>query len=394
MSVSRHNATAGSPATTEFAPAGRADQRELLVQQATVDDAPLLRALMDAMSQMVLVLNDKRQVVAANRCAAAAAPPNGAALLGKRPGELFRCIYSQGAPDGCGTGRHCSTCGAVEAILESGRGCGQVTRECRLNLDTPQGSTAVDLRVTATPVHVNGESYTICAIDDVSDRKRLAVLTRMFFHDVLNTAGAIRGLLELLLEDLPESRGAREEFREVAELTRQLVDEIESQRDLMYAEAGDLVPRLLPLDLTELLASLRSLYAAHPVAAERTLVLGRTWDGPLVTDGQLLARVIGNMIKNALEATEPGDEVRIESVQIGSDVEIRVRNPAVMPERVQLQVFQRSFSTKADAGRGIGTHSMKLLGERYLGGQVGFVSCAPDGTTFFIRLPKDGHRPA
>jgi signal transduction histidine kinase len=59
-----------------------------------------------------------------------------------------------------------------------------------------------------------------------------------------------------------------------------------------------------------------------------------------------------------------------------------------MAEEVQLQIFQRSFSTKASSGRGIGTHSMKLLGERYLGGRVEFTSRDGEGTTFRITLPK------
>ena len=67
---------------------------------------------------------------------------------------------------------------------------------------------------------------------------------------------------------------------------------------------------------------------------------------------------------------------------------ICVNNSAVVPQDVQLQVFQRSFSTKGAAGRGIGTYSMKLFGERYLGGEVGFVSRELEGTTFRLRLPK------
>ena len=70
-----------------------------------------------------------------------------------------------------------------------------------------------------------------------------------------------------------------------------------------------------------------------------------------------------------------------------------VHRPAVMPEEVQLQMFQRSFSTKGQPGRGIGTYSMKLLGERYLGGQVQFDSRPPEGTTFTLSLPKS-RRPA
>jgi signal transduction histidine kinase len=58
-----------------------------------------------------------------------------------------------------------------------------------------------------------------------------------------------------------------------------------------------------------------------------------------------------------------------------------------MPERVQLQVFQRSFTTKGGTGRGLGTHSMKLIGERYLKGKVSFASREPDGTTFTLAVP-------
>jgi sensor histidine kinase regulating citrate/malate metabolism len=55
---------------------------------------------------------------------------------------------------------------------------------------------------------------------------------------------------------------------------------------------------------------------------------------------------------------------------------------------VQLQIFQRSFSTKGDRGRGVGTYSIKLLGEQYLQGATGFESDAANGTTFWLRLPK------
>ena len=65
-----------------------------------------------------------------------------------------------------------------------------------------------------------------------------------------------------------------------------------------------------------------------------------------------------------------------------------VHNDAVMPPEVQMQVFQRSFSTKARLGRGIGTHSMRLFGERYLGGKVDFISREFAGTTFTLTLPK------
>jgi sensor histidine kinase regulating citrate/malate metabolism len=56
-----------------------------------------------------------------------------------------------------------------------------------------------------------------------------------------------------------------------------------------------------------------------------------------------------------------------------------------MPVDVQLQIFQRSFSTKGN-GRGIGTYSIKLLTEQYLNGKVSFVSNESEGTRFSLEF--------
>jgi signal transduction histidine kinase len=58
-----------------------------------------------------------------------------------------------------------------------------------------------------------------------------------------------------------------------------------------------------------------------------------------------------------------------------------------MPPAVQLQVFNRSFSTKGP-GRGLGTYSVKLLSEQYLGAEVDFTSESGHGTRFVVSLPK------
>ena len=63
-----------------------------------------------------------------------------------------------------------------------------------------------------------------------------------------------------------------------------------------------------------------------------------------------------------------------------------VRNRAVMPEATRRRVFHRSFSTKGP-GRGVGTYGMRLLGEGYLGGSIGFRTREGEGTVFELRLP-------
>lgn len=138
----------------------------------------------------------------------------------------------------------------------------------------------------------------------------------------------------------------------------------------------------------DLLRRLQKTYARHPIARNRTIALAEVWPGQIVTAARLLGRVLGNMIKNGLEAIPQGQTVTVRCVESGANVVLSVHNPGLMPAEIQAQVFQRSFSTKAKSGRGIGTHRMKLLGERYLGGKVAFRSDEAAGTTFSITLAK------
>jgi signal transduction histidine kinase len=350
-------------------------------------DVPLLQQTIDALPEVVLILNGHRQVVGANQalCQMLACSP--AEILGKRPGELVGCQHAAAGPDGCGTSKECLVCGAVDAVLASQATQQRVTRECRILLHEPAGG-ALDLSVTATPVAVDGASFTICVLRDVSDQKRVGVLARMFFHDVLNTAGSIRGFAELMREAAPSHPPPAEDLDQLAELADQLVEEIQAQRDLTYAESGDLQPDFAAVETRALLEQLRACHARHPAAWGRTIELSGVWNGRLVTDERILRRVLGNMITNALEATPVGGQVKVCCRDLGSQVAFSVHNAQVMAAQVQMQVFQRSFSTKATSGRGIGTHSMKLLGERYLGGHVTFTSREPEGTEFTLTLPK------
>ena len=94
------------------------------------------------------------------------------------------------------------------------------------------------------------------------------------------------------------------------------------------------------------------------------------------------------MLKNALEACRSGQSVLAGCREVGGCVQFWVHNPSFIPREVQLQLFQRSFSTKG-TGRGLGTYSMKLLSERYLKGQVFFTSTPEAGTTFTAAYPLE-----
>lgn len=367
---------------TMFAAPERASDGEIKRVFRQVMETPLLAQLLDAAPGGILVLNAERQIVFANRSIlhfAGLTEPD--AVLGVRPGEALRCIHSDEMPAGCGTSVFCTTCGVVKAILASQKGKADI-QECRI-LRQKTGE-ALDLRAQATPLLLNNNPLTIFALLDISDEKRRKALERIFFHDILNTASGMKGFAELLQDASPEETSEYKQI--IASLSRMIVDEINSQRTLTAAENNELTITPSAVQSLELLQELMALYQHHDIAKDRRLQLAAgSEDIALTTDRALLQRVIGNMIKNALEAIQPGQAVTTGCGKQGEQVEFWVHNPNTMPAEVQLQIFQRSFSTKG-GGRGLGTYSIKLLSERYLKGAVSF-SSDKDGTVFRARYP-------
>ena len=373
------------PPSTYFAPAGRDTPDAFARKEEIVGRSPLLCEALNTIHDMVLILNEHRQIVAANEAALKTLDVPLADLWKKRPGEAFGCTWSKLGPDGCGTEQHCFTCGAVNAILQSQEKNIRIVKECRIRVDGPSGPSALDLKVAATPITVEGQRFVVLAIEDISQPKRLEVLQRVFFHDVLNTAGCISGYASFLLAN----RDALEEAcSRLMCLSEDLVEEIRAQRDLVLAEAGNLEVDVKMVSSQQVLDELRAAYLRNPIADDHPIVVGNAWSGSIWTDRRLLLRVLGNMLKNGLEATAKGQAVTVACLEQGENVVFTVHNAEAIPAEVQLQMFQRSFSTKGEQGRGIGAYSMKLLGEQYLGGKVAFVSRPQEGTTFSLTLPK------
>ena len=350
----------------------------------------LARQLLDALPGVLLVLNGQRRIVYANRalldlCGLA----DEAACVGQRIGDLLDCEHASQAPGGCGCAEPCETCGAVLALLSGLAGVG-TTRECRLTRLRDERLEALDLRAEATPLRHQEENFVVMALTDISHEKRRQVLENIFFHDVLNLMGSVRGFTELLqsydLERRPEI------YRLLHEASGQVIDEIEGQRLLLAAERGALRLAVEPFDGMELLTGLADLYRAHPVCGERHIeVLSAGERMSLVSDRTLVGRIVGNMLKNALEACAEGETVTLGCRVEASWAEFFVHNPGGIPPRIQRQIFKRSFSTKGD-DRGLGTYGMRLL-SGYLRGEVRFASAVEMGTRFFLRLPVSWPEP-
>jgi signal transduction histidine kinase len=256
-------------------------------------------------------------------------------------------------------------------------------RECRISTASID---AYDLRIWASPFRWQAHRYALVIAVDISNEKRRQVLERIFFHDILNTAGNIRGISDLIRKNPASMEEFKQDLYEAAE---ELVNEIRSQRLLLSAERNELTAALIPASSRQLLESVVRTYRHRSDAEGKTIAVEAGAAGFVMqTDETLMHRVLGNLLTNALEASAPGDTVEVGAEERPDWFAFWCCNRLAIPRAVQLQLFQRSFSTKGP-GRGIGTYIVRLLTERYLGGHVTLSSNPETGTRFELLFPKN-----
>lgn len=106
-------------------------------------------------------------------------------------------------------------------------------------------------------------------------------------------------------------------------------------------------------------------------------------------DRNQLIRIITNLVKNAIQATEHMESPEI-SVNISTEankVIIRVQdNGPGIPEDLQERIFEPRFTTKS-SGMGLGLGMVKNIVETYKG-DIKLTSKPEEGTTFTLKFPK------
>lgn len=369
---------------TYFAPAEKSKDDELNAEIGIVCRNPVMEGLLCSVSGLLAVLNEHRQLVALNDTFMQMLGIQDAQqAFGLRLGEAMECIHAHDEPGGCGTTKFCPTCGAAVAIVSSLTRDRPVERMCALSAE--KGGKVVDiaLLVRSYPTKIDGKTFLLLFLQDMTKEQQRAALERTFFHDVNNMLSSLVWASELLIQDSPSVLA-----RNIYEASLRLQAEVAAQRCL--SQNGSFTYQTVRHSVTpkQVLAELRAIFASHPAVQRKKIEFCE--DCPAVsvnTELSLLLRVLCNMVINALEATGKEGVIRIWSERKGSLLSFMVWNAEEIPQAIALRIFQRNFSTKGQAGRGIGTFSMKLFGEKILGGQVTFSTSREQGTVFTCSLP-------
>jgi heavy metal sensor kinase len=202
---------------------------------------------------------------------------------------------------------------------------------------------------------------------------------------------------------LQQPHRSEEDYRETLEIIEQQTTRLSRVVDDMFtlarADAGAYPIRRTPMYLDELIDEIvraaRVIASTKKVSVDDALTVR---SASFYGDEELVRRMIGNVVDNAVRHAPPATSVRIDLDRSASGYVIAVRDqgPGVPPE-IQPYIFERFF--RADAARqrgpasphdgaGLGLALARWIARSH-GGDVDLVRSSESGSTFVIALPSD-----
>jgi nitrogen fixation/metabolism regulation signal transduction histidine kinase len=216
-------------------------------------------------------------------------------------------------------------------------------------------------------------------------------VARRLAHEIKNPLTPIKMSLETLLA---ANEAHSPKFEELfGQSTAVVLEEVERLRRIVdeFSHFARLPkPSLAPVDLSELVAQVLSLYSARPDGISVTPELESAL--PVRVDRDQLTQVLLNLVKNAEEAMPGGGRIVVRTRRAGGSAHLEIEDsgPGVPPEN-RLKILEPYFTTKA-GGTGLGLAIASRICQEH-GGALEVDGAPGQGALFRVVLPLDRPSP-
>lgn len=258
------------------------------------------------------------------------------------------------------------------------------------------------LRIWVTPIADAGSSGeapvggAAVGIEDVTELQRLGRARRDFVANISHEIRTPLSNIDLAAQTL------RNAGQGDAELTRRMLDQIQVQvqylsqlsqemMELAQIESGQVLLKLEGAELEPMIR--RTVTNLMPQAAMKQQQLSLAVPSGLIAliDEAMIARVINNLVHNAIKFSPEAGVITICAEYVDEDVQVCVEdNGPGLPREDQARVFERFY--KADRARSRGGTGLGLAIARHIveghGGRIWVESTPGHGATFCFTVPR------
>jgi two-component system OmpR family sensor kinase len=241
-------------------------------------------------------------------------------------------------------------------------------------------------------IEVRGDdeiAHLAATFNDLLDRLERAFGAQRAFvddagHELRTPITIVRGQLELL-SDEPEQR------RRAVTLVTGELDRMSRMVNDMLLLAKAQQPRFLEFDLVDVGELTREVHEKSIALGERNWRVEEAATGALVGDEQRLTQAWIQLLQNAVDHTQAGDEIAIGSAIVDGRATLWVRDsgPGIEPE-MRDRIFERFArgGSRRSEGAGLGLAIVRAIAEGH-GGRVWVESEVGRGATFAVEVPVD-----
>ncbi|MBI3949995.1 MAG: hypothetical protein HY314_06025 [Acidobacteria bacterium] len=218
--------------------------------------------------------------------------------------------------------------------------------------------------------------------------RHLAALGKMaatLAHEIRNPLGAMKGLTQVVQEELPKDYSAQALMQTVvseAERLEQLVVDL-----LTFARPRD--SQINRFDVQELIAGVRDMLQSKLAEAKITVDVVSDADSLIIqSDENGVRQVLLNVLLNAIDASPQGGVVTVAARRNEAAKQVTIEiddNGAGLGDRDPEELFQPFMTTKVK-GTGLGLAVSRQIVER-LGGSITLANRPEGGARCTIRLP-------
>ena len=204
----------------------------------------------------------------------------------------------------------------------------------------------------------------------------------------LKTPLAALNIYNGILQGEAENSPTIQEFTDLSEKELERIETlVQNLLKIAKLDAGTIVIEKAEENLSEMMRSIERHFAFRAVQEEKKMVLSGDEDISLLCDRNWLIEAISNIVKNAFDHTQKGNEIRIEWKRFASVVQVIIKDngSGIHPEDLHyiFKRFYRSRFSKDTQGVGLGLPLAKAIIEAH-SGTIEVDSKLGIGTTFTI----------